>query len=78
MAPPHPKYRFGGVAGDAHSNNAAFRATLSRDGPLVIADAHMLAILLPSLPASSAGYKRFDLRRMFYCGWSLTCTWPMI
>ena len=67
MAPPHPKYRFDGTAGNAHANDAAFRATLTRDGPLIVSDAHMLATLLPSLPVHTVGYKRFDLRRMFYC-----------
>ena len=62
-----PAHEFFAVAGRADTANAAFLATLTADGPLLIRDEHILARMLPNLPVHSAGNKRFDFRRVFFC-----------
>ena len=69
--PPSPaladEHEFRGVAGGAATANSAFLDTLGTDGPLLVRDAHVLALMLPNLPIHAAGVKRFDYRRVWFC-----------
>ena len=62
-----PEHEFVGVAGNAGTANAAFLASLTDEGCLLIRDAHVLSALLPSLPLHSSGLHQFDYRRVWFC-----------
>ena len=66
-APPIPKFRIMGVAGNADSCNQLFRLSLAGEGPVAVADNHLFVAWLPSLPVHSPGFRRFDMRRIMYC-----------
>ena len=54
------------MGGNPATCNAAFLATLTDDGLIRIRDAHVLASMLPTLPASGAGFRAVSLRQLFY------------